>query len=70
MIKGSCFSLRHVKKSEISQLVTLMNHPDAKGDFLPLELMLQGVVDKRLEEESLSKENSEMFLIVDEDGSI
>ena len=70
MIKGSCFSLRHVKKSEIPQLVALINHPDAKGEFLSLELMLQGVVEKRMEDESLSKENCETFLIIDENESI
>ena len=70
MIRGSCFSLRHVKKSEVPQLVALMNHPDAKGDFLSLEMMLQGVVEKRMEDESLSKENCETFLIIDENDSI
>ncbi len=70
MIQGSCFSLRHVRKSEISQLVSLINHPDAKGDFLPLELMLQGVAEKRMEEESQSKETCETFLIIDESESI
>ena len=70
MIKGSCFSLRHVKKSEIPQLVSLLNHPDAKGDFLPLEIMLHGVIEKRMEEESHSKENSETFLIIDANESI
>jgi RimJ/RimL family protein N-acetyltransferase len=70
MIQGSCFSLRHVRKSEIPQLVALINHPDAKGDFLPLELMLQGVVEKRMEEESHSKETCETFLIIDESESI
>jgi ribosomal-protein-alanine N-acetyltransferase len=70
MIKGSCFHLRHVKKSEIPQLIGLINHPEAKGDFLPLEIMLPGVAEKRLEEESLSKENGETFLIVDEKETI
>lgn len=70
MIKGSCFSLRHVKKSEIPQVLALINHPDAKGEFLPLELMLQGVIEKRMEDESHSKENCETFLIIDESESI
>jgi ribosomal-protein-alanine N-acetyltransferase len=70
MIKGSCFSLRHVRKNEISQLVALINHPDAKGEFLSLEMMLQGVVEKRMEDESHSKENCETFLIVDENETI
>ncbi len=70
MIKGSCFSLRHVKKSEVPQLVALINHPDAKGEFLSLEMMLHGVVEKRMEDESHSKENCETFLIIDENESI
>ncbi|MDO8702132.1 MAG: hypothetical protein Q7J77_06880, partial [Undibacterium sp.] len=70
MIKGSCFTLRHVRKSEIPQLVALMNNPEAKGEFLSLEIMLQGTAEKKLEEESYSKENNEMFLIVDDKESI
>lgn len=70
MIQGSCFTLRHVRKSEIAQLVALINSPEARGDFLSLEIMLQGVAEKRLEEESHSKENSETFLIVDEHETI
>ena len=70
MIKGSCFHLRHVRKSEIPQLIALMNHPDAKGDYLSLEMILPGVVEKRLEEESFSKENRETFLIVDDQDAI
>ncbi len=70
MIKGSCFTLRHVRKSEIPQLVALMNDPEAKGEFLSLEIMLQGTAEKKLEEESYSKENNEMFLIVDDKESI
>ena len=70
MIKGSCFSLRHVKKSEVQQFVELINHPEAKGDFLSLEMMLQGVIEKRMEDESHSKENCETFLIIDENGAM
>ena len=70
MIQGSCFSLRHVRKNEVPQLVALINHPDAKGEFLSLELMLHGVVEKRMEDESLSKENCETFLIIDENELI
>ena len=70
MIKGSCFSLRHVRKSEVQQYVALINHPDAKGDFLSLEMMLQGVIEKRFEDESHSKDNCETFLIVDENDLI
>jgi RimJ/RimL family protein N-acetyltransferase len=70
MIKGSCFSLRHVRKSEVPQLVALINHPDAKGDFLSLEMMLQGTVEKQMEDESLSKDARETFLIIDENDAI
>lgn len=70
MIQGSCFSLRHVRKSEVAQLVALINHPDAKGEFLSLEMMLQGVVEKRMEDESHSKENCETFLIIDANETI
>ena len=66
MIQGSCFSLRHMRISEVPRFVELINHPDAKGDFLSLEMMLQGVAEKQIEDESHSKENRETFLIIDE----
>ncbi|MBI1771657.1 MAG: GNAT family N-acetyltransferase [Burkholderiales bacterium] len=66
MIKGSCFHLRHVKKEDVMTLRDLMNHPDAKGDFLSQELMLPGVAEKKFEDESRSKEQFETFLIIDE----
>ena len=70
MIKGSCFTLRHARKSEFQEIVALMNHPEAKGDYLPFDLMLQGAAEKRMEDESLSKEICETFLIIDENESI
>lgn len=66
MIKGSCFHLRHMRKEDLPTLLDLMNHPDSKGDFLPLELMLPGVLEKKFEDESRSKEVFETFLIIDE----
>lgn len=70
MIKGSCFTLRHVKKSEIPQLLELINNPESRGDFLSYDLQLQGSLEKRMEEESLSKEMRETFLIIDENDAI
>lgn len=70
MMKGSCFTLRHAQKSEIPQLLALINHPQAQGEFLSLEIMLPGVAEKRFEEESCSKENRETFLIVDDKEAI
>lgn len=65
MIKGSCFNLRHVKKDDLPQLVTLLNDPEQRGEFLSLEVILPGMFEKRFEEESHSKEIRETFLIVD-----
>lgn len=70
MIKGSCFHLRHVRKDDLPQLTELINHPDAKGEYLPLELVLPGMIEKRFEDESRSKENMETFLIVNSDQAI
>ncbi|WP_162042085.1 GNAT family N-acetyltransferase [Undibacterium sp. YM2] len=70
MIKGSCFHLRHVRKEDVMTLLDLMNHPDAKGDFLSQELMLPGVAEKKFEDESRSKEQVETFLIIDENEKI
>ncbi|MBC3909811.1 GNAT family N-acetyltransferase [Undibacterium umbellatum] len=66
MIKGSCFHLRHIRKEDVMPMLELMNHPDAKGDFLSQELMLPGVAEKKFEDESRSKEQFETFLIIDE----
>ncbi|MBI3285413.1 MAG: GNAT family N-acetyltransferase [Burkholderiales bacterium] len=70
MIKGSCFHLRHIRKDEVPKYVELLNHPDSKGDFLSLELMLAGVAEKKIEAESYSRETRETFLIVDEQDVI
>ncbi len=70
MLKGSCFHLRHVRKDDLPVLLDLMNHPDAKGDFLSIELMLPGVLEKKFEDESRSKEVFETFLIIDENEKI
>lgn len=66
MIKGSCFHLRHIRKEDVMPMLELMNHPDAKGDFLSQELMLPGVAEKKFEDESRSKDQFETFLIIDE----
>ncbi|MFZ3001445.1 MAG: GNAT family protein [Undibacterium umbellatum] len=66
MIKGSCFHLRHIRKEDVMLMLELMNHPDAKGDFLPLDLMLPGMAEKKFEDESRSKDQFETFLIIDE----
>jgi len=66
MIKGSCFHLRHIRNEDVMPMLELMNHPDAKGDFLSQELMLPGVAEKKFEDESRSKEQFETFLIIDE----
>lgn len=70
MIKGSCFNLRHVKKDDLPQLVTLLNDPEPRGEFLSLEVILPGMFEKKFEEESRSKEIRETFLIVDENDVI
>jgi ribosomal-protein-alanine N-acetyltransferase len=70
MIEGSCFNLRHIKKSDLPQLTELINSRDSKGEFLSLELMLPGMVEKKFEDESRSKENRETFLIVDKNDAI
>ena len=70
MIKGSCFHLRHLKKDELPRYTELINHPDSKGDYLPLEVMLPGMVEQRFEEQSRSKETMEIFVMIDDAGSI
>lgn len=70
MIKGSCFYLRHVRKEDVATLLDLMNHPDAKGDYLPLDIMLPGTAEKKFDDESRSKDVSETFLIIDENEKI
>jgi ribosomal-protein-alanine N-acetyltransferase len=65
MIKGSCFHLRHLRKEDLPGYTELLNHPDSKGDYLSLEMMLPGTVEQRFEEQSRSKENMETFVIID-----
>ncbi|MFZ6749974.1 GNAT family N-acetyltransferase [Undibacterium sp. Ren11W] len=70
MIKGSCFHLRHLKKDELPRYTELINHPDSKGDFLSLEVMLPGTVEQHFEEHSRSKEIRETFVIIDENDAM
>ncbi len=70
MLRGSCFYLRHPKKEEIPQLIHLLNDLDARGPWLPTELMLPGQLEKRFEEQHSSKENMEYFLIIGDDEQI
>jgi len=70
MMIGSCFKLRHVRKDDVETLIGLLNHPDTKGDYLSLELILPGVVEKLFDDEFLSKETRETFLIIDEHDAI
>jgi RimJ/RimL family protein N-acetyltransferase len=70
MIQGSCFTLRHVRKDDLPQLLDLLNHPEAKGDYLPLDLILPGTLEQKFADEAVSKEKNETFLIVDEQGHI
>ncbi|MFZ6657073.1 GNAT family N-acetyltransferase [Undibacterium sp. TJN19] len=69
MIKGSSFHLRHVKKEDVPTLIDLMNHPESKGDYLSIELMLPGVAEKKFDDESRSKDVCETFLIIDDNES-
>ena len=70
MIKGSCFHLRHMRRDDLPVLLDLLNSSEAKGDYLPLELMLPGVLEKKFEDESRSKDLCETFLIIDEEQKI
>lgn len=70
MIQASNFRLRHVRKEDIPRLIELLNHPDSKGDYLSLELVLPGVAQKKFEDELYSKELCETFLIVNDDDTI
>lgn len=70
MIKGSSFHLRHLKKDELPKYLELLNHPDSRGDYLGLELMLPGVAEKKFEAEAVSKEARETFVIVDDQDTL
>lgn len=70
MIFGSCFYLRHPKKTEFEQLLELMNHPDSRGDFLGTEIFLPGAFEKTMEQQQHTREEREQFLIIGPDEQI
>lgn len=70
MIRGSCFTLRHVQKEDLSTYLSLHNNLVARGDYLPLDLMLHGSAEKKIEEERFSKDLRETFLIIDDKNEI
>ncbi|WP_339935992.1 GNAT family protein [Undibacterium luofuense] len=70
MIPGSTFHLRYPRKEEIPHLVHLMNLPEARGQFLPRELFLPAVMEKRLMDAQESREHMEFFVIADQADQI
>ncbi len=70
MLIGSCFHLRHPKKEEIPQIITLQNNLEARGEFLPNEIFLPGILEQRYLDQYSSKEQSETFLIIAENDAI
>lgn len=70
MLKGSGFYLRHPKKEEIPTIIQLQNNLEARGEFLPNEIFLPGVLEQRYLDQYSSKENAETFLIMGENETI
>ena len=65
MIKGSTFRLRHVQKSDLFALSTLINDLALRGDYLALNIMSPARFEKTFDETKMSSEESETLLIVD-----
>lgn len=70
MLKGKEISLRHVRASELDQLIELINNSELKGEYARSLLKSPASLKKEFELNSFSTENSEMFVIVNQENNI
>ena len=70
MIKGKEISLRYVRASELEQLTELINNIELKGEYARTLLKSPANLKREFELNSFSNENSEMFVIVNEENGI
>ncbi|MBV8665579.1 MAG: GNAT family N-acetyltransferase [Burkholderiaceae bacterium] len=65
MIKGSRINLRHVRRNDLEQLVSLLNDLDARGEYLPNTMFSPVDLQKKFEADGMAGDDLTRFLIVD-----
>jgi ribosomal-protein-alanine N-acetyltransferase len=65
MINGGDFNIRHVRKGDLAELIPLLNSPDIRGEYLPCTMRSPAEFEKSFEQDGMSNETFERFLIVD-----
>jgi RimJ/RimL family protein N-acetyltransferase len=70
MIVAKNFNIRHVTKTDLGVLSSLINDLTLRGDYLPVNIMSAAKLEQTFNETSLSTEDRETLLIVDKQGEI
>jgi ribosomal-protein-alanine N-acetyltransferase len=70
MIFGSEFTIRHVLKSDLAELLPLLSNPELRGDYLPSAITSPTEFEKKFDKDGFSAEAFERLLIVDKAGKI
>ncbi len=65
MICGDNFNIRHVRKSDLAELIPLLTNSDIRGEYLPSKLLSPTALEKRFEQDGMSNDDFERLLIVD-----
>lgn len=70
MLKGTNFNLRHVARSDLDKLASLMNDLGLRGEYVPAMMFSPEFLGRLFNETSLSSDERETLLIVDNDNRI
>jgi [ribosomal protein S5]-alanine N-acetyltransferase len=64
------FKLRHVRESDLDELIAQLNDLSVRGDYLPCRLMSPGALRQQFLDNGLAGEEFERLLLVDLDDTI
>ncbi|HXA46265.1 MAG TPA: GNAT family protein [Burkholderiaceae bacterium] len=70
MINSNDFCIRHVRKSDLAELIPLLSNNDLRGEYLPSRISSPTEFEKKFEKDGMSNEDAERLLIVDHAGQI
>ncbi len=70
MIEGSAINIRHVRKSDLTKLIPLMNDLQTRGQYLSSSITSPNLIEKNFDADQMSSEAKETLLIVDKKDNI
>jgi [ribosomal protein S5]-alanine N-acetyltransferase len=70
MIVNELCNIRHIQKSDLEPLTSLLNNLDYRGDYVPCNLIAPREIEKQYLSDNAVPGSDEKFLIVDEQDRI